>query len=321
MTTATLEMSYPSDTNEDPTMDDDLKKALKELANSTAALNRHIVAASQAVEPKPREFRKAKTILASVVSGLAILGACWAVLTYTLRSELTAALIGPNQQIAGLISDGKYLRRDVDELRIQHSTTVFGQGASATPKALGDAADQLRQHAVILPRPVVAQAGKNLVQKISVEDTSDRWGATNRVLSYLSFLNANFSPPFIEQSGPHGFDAHYQLPPSWHGRMAWTGHSSQPNLPQLHPIDAQDVNSKLPNGPAYLLVDGGVLNLDGLSMKRVIVANAEVVYDGGRLDLEGVYFVNCTFRVSRQERGVMFAEALLSQDARTNFKG
>jgi len=321
LTTATLETSYPFDIDEYPTMDDDLKKVLRELASSTAALNHRVVAESQVPkrEPPPR-FTTTQTVLGSIVSSLAILGSFWAVLTYTIRSELTTAQIGPNQQIAGLTSESKYLRRDVDELRIQHSTTVFGQGASATPKALGDAADQLRRHAVILPRPIIAAAGKNLVQKVSSTDP-DRWAAANRILSYLSFLNANFSPPLVEESGPHGFEAHYQLPTSWDGRLAWTGHSTKPELPQLHPLGFPDVNNELPNGPAYLLLGDGTLNLDGLVLKRVIVANSEVVYNGGPLQLEGVYFVNCTFRVAQQERGVMFAVALLSQDARTNFKG
>jgi len=86
----------------------------------------------------------------------------------------------------------------------------------------------------------------------------------------------------------------------------------------MHLIDMPDVNAGKTTGPAYLLLDGGTLRLDHMLMKRIVVQNAKVVYDGGPLMLTNVYFVNCTFSVSHEKKGEMFIDALMSPDVQTN---
>ncbi|MGH9598966.1 MAG: hypothetical protein ACRD27_03830 [Terracidiphilus sp.] len=56
-------------------------------------------------------------------------------------------------------------------------------------------------------------------------------------------------------------------------------------------------------------------------MKRILIENAEIVYDGGPLQMEDVYFVNCTFTFAHQRNDELLAESLLSPDAKTTFSG
>ena len=60
------------------------------------------------------------------------------------------------------------------------------------------------------------------------------------------------------------------------------------------------------DGFRYIQIEGKVdsIVLDGMYMKNVIVRNADIIYDGGPVRLENVYFINCNlhFRESPTTR-------------------
>ncbi len=81
-----------------------------------------------------------------------------------------------------------------------------------------------------------------------------------------------------------------------------------------------DKNLSKPNGPAVLFLDGGTVVLDGMYFKRVIIRNAKVVYRGGPVHMEDVYFVNCTFTWEpTQKNTLLFARSVFSPDSATTF--
>ena len=56
-------------------------------------------------------------------------------------------------------------------------------------------------------------------------------------------------------------------------------------------------------GFAFLALDGHdrtEFTLDGFRIRHVIFRNARIVYDGGPVNLQDVYFVNCTFEIKQR---------------------
>ena len=303
-------------------MDQDLKAVLKELTRSVASLN-HAVASRDAVQPVQAPpvvppTRNVMGLLGAAVAVLTILGAFWGVLKYTISSELTSALIAPNQQIATLVEDGKYLRRDVDELRTQRSTEVLSHPADWTPKAIGQAAKQLQAQKVQLPRQLVINNGDSLLKQAKIDPDGESWSAATDVIAYASFLNSNLIPHLGEKLPIGRGDFHFTTPEEWSGHLSITGTAVAQDFPQLHPFGYPDENAGKKSGPAFIVARGGSLPIDNLYLKHVVIVDAEVIYSGGPVRLEGVYFVNCTFRIARKPTGATFATAMLSQDAQTN---
>jgi hypothetical protein len=59
-----------------------------------------------------------------------------------------------------------------------------------------------------------------------------------------------------------------------------------------------------------MLRPDNALLLGGLYAKNVIVKNSKVVYHGGPLKLDNVYFVNCTFEIFHQTPGLTLLKPL-----------
>jgi hypothetical protein len=67
-------------------------------------------------------------------------------------------------------------------------------------------------------------------------------------------------------------------------------------------------------GPRYFVLDapGRELSLDGQHWRNVIVRNARIVYRGGAVILENVYFANCTFDIEKSDRGTSLLTNILA---------
>src|SRR5207245_10955818 len=85
----------------------------------------------------------------------------------------------------------------------------------------------------------------------------------------------------------------------------------------------QNLNAEVPNraiAPYRITVDGHnelwVL-LDGEYWKNVTIKNARIVYKGGPIQLENVYFVNCTFDMQFTNPAVVLARKVLDSPSVT----
>jgi hypothetical protein len=67
-------------------------------------------------------------------------------------------------------------------------------------------------------------------------------------------------------------------------------------------------------------MEGGTVRLDGMIMKRIVIRDARVIYQGGPASLRGVYFVNCKFEIQPKLTGQMLATAIISEPS-VNFSG
>jgi len=61
----------------------------------------------------------------------------------------------------------------------------------------------------------------------------------------------------------------------------------------------------------YLGAIGFELRLDGYHIRNAIINGARIVYNGGPLILENVYFVNCTFEMPPTPQSQELANAIL----------
>jgi hypothetical protein len=88
----------------------------------------------------------------------------------------------------------------------------------------------------------------------------------------------------------------------------------------MHLIGQEDANRTHSSGDAYLTVEGGAPVLDDMHLKNVVIRNAFVVYNGGKLELENVYFINCTFQIAKNDNGKSFLGNLVSFGPEHRFK-
>ena len=162
---------------------------------------------------------------------------------------------------------------------------------------------------------VIAEAGFKFVGAAST--APEAWKVAVALLNYKSFLNtADTSSPSLTPNN-ETFNTQYSFfysdsDPSARGQARWLGTSRPPDVPEAHPLDRPDENAGLTIGPRLLLVENARLLLDGMFIKNVIIRDSHVRYKGGSMELQNVYFENCTFDVSQQTRSQEFAKAIFS---------
>jgi hypothetical protein len=157
------------------------------------------------------------------------------------------------------------------------------------------------------------------------------WDAAVASVDYSSFLNASKAP--TERK------ATYILIPAGVSRLDWTAKGPGPETQwafnvhvignhylllstdivtsdraaRFEMIDSAE-NAAQTSGNEALIVDGmnqATILLDDTRIKNAVIRNATIGYDGGRADLENVYFVKCEFRLSQKQNGRELASKLL----------
>jgi hypothetical protein len=168
---------------------------------------------------------------------------------------------------------------------------------------------------------VIADAGAKFVDVANA--SSQSWDTALAFLNYRSFLTS------LDRTSPIPTDAKrieptkYEIPDAniIEGPVLWDfGSSHAPDAPQLRTLGAPNLNEKVKLGPAFVVLDGGAMVLDGLYLKRVVFRNTHILYRGGALAMDNVYFVNCTFDVIQKSQGQNFARAILSPNPSISLK-
>jgi hypothetical protein len=72
------------------------------------------------------------------------------------------------------------------------------------------------------------------------------------------------------------------------------------------------LNDSFETGPAGVWIRDSELLLDAHRLRHVVIRESPVEYRGGPINLLGVYFVKCTFSVSDNRNGQIFASTLLA---------
>lgn len=224
----------------------------------------------------------------------------------TLKSNVAALTIdlagknqATNQRIDGLLKDA--LERAFPRT-IANKAEVKGSF-----KHVVDLLQIAKAENIKLDPELLARYGKQVVglsEEPAISDSAQQTLAS--LLDYRSFLNADFVPS-LNQLTPATGKSKYRssvsvLPnpehPEWAPafKVSYAGGYATPTKSAR----LESLKNPQPEGSefAFFVIDGGMdaLVLDDAYMKNVIIRNSAVVYSGGRVLLENVYFVNCTFK-------------------------
>jgi hypothetical protein len=148
---------------------------------------------------------------------------------------------------------------------------------------------------------IVRDTGAKFIQ--TAGPNSGAWSAVQEYLSYRSFLNADFVPALTPATGTSKYRSSVNitaLQPDFEHRPAFQvlfagGYASGDKSARL-----ETLSNPQPGGSefAYFIVYGGAatIGLDDAYMRNVIIRNSDISYAGGKVKLENVWFINCTFR-------------------------
>ncbi len=167
----------------------------------------------------------------------------------------------------------------------------------------------------------IAGVGKRAISLASgSSDTASlAWETTTALLQYRSVLN-NFNPPkgldAVKPIDSQAVITHYH-------NYTEPGHTlpkfSIANLlvpgAKAAAMDyiGTDQNKDLPMAWALLVAEGGSVKLDKMHLRSVVLVNVHVIYRGtGPVILENVYFLNCTFDITNDSKGVQLASEILT---------
>jgi hypothetical protein len=168
--------------------------------------------------------------------------------------------------------------------------------ANAYPSEIADAAKM-----AITSRAIVSRDGlKHVAEPLLENVTPPKWAAVTQLLNLRSLQNST-----LEEAKQHVIQyvrgGEFVKPRNdgeWAqvegGVIALDGDSSDPNTPH---------NSQ---GPVRVL-------------GNVIFKGVHVIYGGGRLSLENVFFEDCTFSIAENSNGIAFARSVLDTSALTSF--
>lgn len=173
-----------------------------------------------------------------------------------------------------------------------------------------------------LPQSVVEQTGKSFV--LAAIQNQDAWKVVLDLISHRSFLNGNDGP--IGPVGPLPADSTWRYgpgAPTIPGKEnPQLGFPREVGVPEQQAarfdLIGRDQNIGMPLAPAFLVMSGGALIIDGLEMRNVFVKGVEVHYSGKLAILRNVAFINCTFVLDNADSTRQLAQEVLTE-SRVNF--
>jgi hypothetical protein len=184
-----------------------------------------------------------------------------------------------------------------------------------------------------LPPDFIRGVGQNMIQVAAAgKDTqlaNSAWSETNELMSYRSVLNVDLAP--LETRGVpriiHDFLFHFTVRTTSGAPMVNDDVIKQVRTfgEDVPLVDAarfeligSTVNSSRPLGPRIIQIElppGYSLVLDGHWIKNTVIRNLKVVYHGGPIALENVYFIDCTFEMDNLPPARNIAERILTNTA------
>jgi hypothetical protein len=178
--------------------------------------------------------------------------------------------------------------------------------------------DQAISRRIPIDKQVVEKSGLKLVDASA--KAPDAWPVALRFLTYKSTLN--FSTLQVLPKPQNNLVTKYaavipegQTAPEF--KVA-----GQVPIQQAAQLITQGKNLNSGNalGNQYIFATGGGITLDDTQLRNVVFIGVHIVYGGGVLTMNNVYFVNCVFDIKPQPDGQEFAKALLAQPSSVSFK-
>jgi hypothetical protein len=269
------------------------------------------------VDPKPRrDWNKASAWVAIATLGMGFLYFVYDKYSAHARKDfvndvdnlIDAKLQEPNQKLDKLISDVGDVKGQLEILRplIQEIVTrKLVASATISEKEYLAAIPDLRQTVttathlrVSMDNVIVEKAAKRAIDVSS--SNAAAWPLATELLGYRSSLTAADAPALSPGTKTQPSTGWTMGPLVSNGPVD-VSLPQGPVSPQIafrfEPLGS-DVNSRANVGPPLAFFDGRgstSITIENYWVKNVVFKNATIVYHGGPLKLENVYFVNCKF--------------------------
>jgi hypothetical protein len=272
--------------------------------------------------------------LPSIAAFIVIIGAIYAGVKYVARAELSgmandiSTIKSTLQPLPDAIHalENRMTRMEThwDDLKLKELSTQTP--SKDTVDAVKTTLQEAKAANLRLSIQVIEEAGNRFL--VTARRDRVAWDAALEFFTYRSFLNVDFLPlALTPSSGKSNYRQTLRIIPNPdHPEMHQVaqvlfagGYASPDKSARLEALDQpQPTGSEF----AFFIIDGRLdtIVLDGEFMKHVIIRNADVQYDGDRVRLEDVYFVNCIFhsRFKFAPRTFKLGEKLLAS-ASINF--
>jgi hypothetical protein len=170
-----------------------------------------------------------------------------------------------------------------------------------------------------IPLKTIEQTGQSFANA-GVTDPG-AWSVTLDCLRYISFLSRQ--PPLLRSRTDLGLGG---WPMEVPGRFLSIGEFGETDSESravseliVSPKDYSNVRVAPPKYITFTLSDPKLqdrpdadIKLDGFRLRGVVFRDLHIVYHGGPLRMDNVWFVNCTFSIDRQKPGFGLANQFLS---------
>jgi hypothetical protein len=218
------------------------------------------------------------------------------------------------------------VRSDVQQIKTQLSDLLSDlqlrrlADNPANPENIKQAQNVLQTaqaNKVTLTPDTIADTGRKFV--IATTSNPDAWNAVFEFLKYRSYLNLQLNVTPSPSGAPSNTTTQYTVNhPSNMPLPIFNvaGLTSKDKAARLNPI-GQELRSTSDYGNQWIIATGGGVLLDGYQFKNVVFTGVHVVYMGGSLRMENVYFVGCTFDFVRNAHSQEIAVNVLSSPAVT----
>jgi hypothetical protein len=256
------------------------------------------------------------------------ISALWAVPLSLLAMVITLGVFASNRITKEATfeqkTDDEYKRVDERLTAIQTSLSGLKLSVLSSQPVTRDTVDEVRRlvstattDGTQIDPSVVSSAGVKFVDASKIQP--DAWKAATVLLDYRT--KSNIEPTVgkwivLDPNDLKNF-SQYTLPQGA-GPMSSVGSVPVDQAAQIFPLGEPDPNKNKQKGNELVKIHGGVVPLDGMRMRHVVIENALIRYGGGPLSLEDVKFVNCRFEMPPRPNGQLLATAIFT-DPTINF--
>lgn len=249
-----------------------------------------------------------------------------------IKNQVTESLQEPSQKIGRMSDDIAEIKGTLKAWAPLMTAQFFKRAATLPDKQFMESLPQLKAVAQVareskseVAAKDISEIGKRTIAlAVGHSDSSTlAWETTTSLLQYRSALNSLAPPPNLGDEKPISyprFTTQYSFKRQLGFEAPLFGTVGTVPRDQAAVMDyiGHDLNAKLAVGNALLIGRGGTFQLDNMHMKNVVLINVHVVYEGGPIILENVYFMDCTFEIKRGRNSQAFSARLI-EPAPTNY--
>jgi hypothetical protein len=216
-----------------------------------------------------------------------------------------------------------YIETNLSALRL--SQAAMNPNDPSSQDEVRDVLTTARQKSIRLPSAVLEQAGLRFVGAAKVEpkgvwsavaEPRGAWSAALDCAEYRSFLNevlytVDKDARLLDQSSEGTMFRFDFADDAKKIVITMAGGAVPPDRAAIY----EQIGSEhtVPLSPARLIVTGpGTAHLDRHRIRNVVFRGIRIVYDGGPLILDNVYFIDCTFDAPPSQQGRAFAVTVIT---------